>query len=94
MRGDGKSGVRSGDLFEAKDYPGTYGNPPVDVVLTNPPFLSDKIDKRVSDFVDRGLAALRDGGIYASIVPDSLLNAKVRAAPGRPGSRRYDKGVA
>ena len=72
------------ETFKAKDYPGTPRHPLVDVVLTHPPFVSGhKVSekKRLPQFIDRGMEALQDGGILVAIVPDILLNSKVRAAP-------------
>ena len=69
LRGDGKSGIRQGDVLRAKDYPvGTC-----DVGLMNPPFPHRKTDQPVQKFVERALEAIKPHGKLAILMPTSLL---------------------
>lgn len=102
IRGDGKSGIRSGDCLDPQlpQYPFEE----VDLVLTNPPFGKEKksakiranasgtpetVNKNDSDnsgdatgtlpIVKKGMAAVKPGGHYLSVLPDVILRgAKAR----------------
>ena len=86
MREDGKSGVRRGNVFVPdNDFPGAVNSvtgkicvDPVDVVLTNPPFGGGG-EQELYKFVNKGLSALKPGGLFVSVVMDSLVTGQVRA---------------
>lgn len=69
LRGDGKSGIRNKDVFQATDYP-TGG---CDVALMNPPFPHKKTDIPLQRFVEQTLLGLRPRGKLAVILPTSLV---------------------
>jgi type I restriction enzyme M protein len=69
LRGDGKTGISSGDVFKAKDFPDTE----MDVCLMNPPFPHKKTDAPSTDFVDKGLSSLKTRGLIAAILPTSVI---------------------
>ena len=71
IRGDGSTDIKLGDsLSPMQDFP--KGR--VDVVLMNPPFPRKSSDRKVEEFIDRGMEALRDGGRLAAIVPSEMLS--------------------
>lgn len=69
LRGDGKSGIRQGDVLRAKDFPSGQ----CDVALMNPPFPHKKTDQPVQVFIERALESLRPRGKLAVLMPTSLL---------------------
>lgn len=69
LRGDGKTGIRKADCFNAKDFP--QGE--CQVALMNPPFPHKKTDVPPQKFVERALKALEPRGKLAVILPTSLL---------------------
>lgn len=69
LRGDGKSGIRNKDVFQAVDFPVTE----CDVALMNPPFPHKKTDIPSQRFVEQALLGLRNRGKLAVILPTSLI---------------------
>src|SRR5271165_3243962 len=69
LRGDGTTGIRKDDLFTSLEYPIDSAT----VVLMNPPFPHEDTDTPVENFVARALDALRYRGVFAAIVPQSLM---------------------
>jgi hypothetical protein len=72
LRGDGKTGISSGDVFKAKNFP----NDRMNVCLMNPPFPHKKTDTPSTDFIDKGLSALAVRGLIAAILPTSVIVKK------------------
>lgn len=81
LRGDGSTRIRQADSLTVKDFPTGEAS----VVLMNPPFPHKNTDNPVEAFIERGLAALRDGGKLAVIVPASLLSKGGDKAKWRSG---------
>lgn len=69
LRGDGKSGIVGEDCFKSKKFPKNK----CDVALLNPPFPHEKTDTPSTDFIDRALVALNNGGRLAAILPTSIV---------------------
>lgn len=69
LRGDGSTGVHRADALTSASYPTGSAS----VVLMNPPFPHAKTDTPPERFIERGLEGLRQRGILAAIVPQSLL---------------------
>ena len=70
LRGDGKSGIIRANCFTKTDYPPNQ----TDIALLNPPFPHDKkTDIPPTQFIDRAALSVRNKGLFASVVPYSLL---------------------
>ena len=72
LRGDGKTGIREADCFNAKDFPLDQ----CQIALMNPPFPHKKTDRPSQAFVERALEALDSRGKLAVVLPTSLLVKK------------------
>lgn len=69
LRGDGTTGIRSGDCFTDPDFPVGKAS----VAIGNPPFPHKKTDTPAEIFVDRALESLRIRGECSMVIPASLL---------------------
>ncbi|MEN9481553.1 MAG: hypothetical protein RLZZ298_2948 [Pseudomonadota bacterium] len=72
LRGDGKSGIASEDVFHATKYP----NELCDVALMNPPFPHKATDVPPQEFIKKALEALHTRGKLSVIIPTSLIVKK------------------
>ncbi len=69
LRGDGSTRVHQGSCFTSKHFePGGAS-----IVLMNPPFPHESTDRPPEEFIARALEGLRHKGIFAAIVPQSLM---------------------
>ena len=69
LRGDGTTGIVSGDVFTSRAFP--IGK--ASILVGNPPFPHKKTDDPPEKFIDRGLEALTTRGTLAMVVPTSQL---------------------
>jgi len=72
LRGDGSTRVHQGSCFTSAAFePGKAS-----IVLMNPPFPHEATDVSPEDFVARALEGLRHKGLFAAIIPQSLMVKK------------------
>lgn len=86
FRGDGKNNIKEGNCFanflDSNMRNGNKtavfvnyqsANPPITVVLMNPPFALKNSKETETRFIDHALNQMRDGGILFSILPSSVM---------------------